>query len=286
MKKRKQISIIKADGERQQFDRSKLEQSLNRAGASTHTTQEIVDHIENELQDGMHTAYIYRHAFSLLRRLEERTVAARYSIRRSVLELGPSGYPFEIYIAEIFKGLGYTTETQQIVKGKCATHEVDMIAHNDTTHIGAEIKFHNSLGIKTDLKVALYVEARFRDIFLNSLNNTNIKYIEEGWLITNTKFTQSAIEYARCVKMNLLGWNYPKNRSLHDLIYETRVYPITCLSTLTYQEKLNLLSRKHVLCKDFGSDIDLLKEIGVKPSKIATVVEESQALCTGDYRIE
>lgn len=271
-----QFYIKKANGEVEIFNSHKLRRSLERAGASKKVTDKIVFEINKKTKSGARSSDIYALAFSLLHKYERHPIAGRYAIRRAVLELGPSGYPFEDYVSKIFEGLGYTSVTQQIVRGECVSHEVDILAHTDTRYIGAELKFHNSMGIKTDLKVALYVHARFEDI--KQTHNAESR-IDEGWLITNTKFTKNAISFAQCAGLTLLGWNYPKNRSLQKLIEETRVYPITCLSTLTAKEKTNLLTKKMVLCKDLENDTDVLTEAGVASSKLATVVEESQALC-------
>lgn len=285
MKEYREIYVIKADGEKELFLQSKLERSLKKTGTSKKLIKEIVDHVNAEIEDGMTTSEIYKHAFSLLRKSEEKTVAARYSIRRGVFALGPSGFPFENYVAEIFTALGYNTRIQQVIQGKCATHEVDLVAEKDNHRISAEIKFHNRLGIKTDLKVVLYVHARFLDIHEQE-NFGEGDMVREAWLITNTKFTKSSISYAKCVDLKLLSWFYPNKRGLYDLITQTRVYPITCLSTLSDREKKNLLDQKIVLCRDLGEDTDALQRAGVAPAKIATVIAESQALCTGDHRIE
>ena len=65
------VLITKADGEREQFDPGKLEQSLERAGASPSVRAHVVDKIVKELRDGMFTEDIYRHAFELLRQQED-----------------------------------------------------------------------------------------------------------------------------------------------------------------------------------------------------------------------
>ena len=111
-----QIYITKANGDRELFDAKKLSLSLKHSGASDLAVQEVIDHIVKELKDEMSTTYIYRHAFSLLRKIEQQPVAARYSLRRAILELGPTGFPFEDYIAKIFSGLGYSTATEQMIE--------------------------------------------------------------------------------------------------------------------------------------------------------------------------
>ena len=126
------------------------------------------------------------------------------------MELGPSGFPFEQFVAEIFRSKGYETVTDQIVLGGCVEHEIDVVAWKKDELIMNEVKFHGDIGLKSDLKVVLYVHARFEDLAENVYEYGGKTHkLTGGWLITNTKFTVSAIKYAVCKKMNIVGWNYP-----------------------------------------------------------------------------
>ncbi len=283
---RREVNVIKASGESEPFNADKLKRSLRRAGATSEACNSIVEHVLEELQPGMSTTHIYRHAFSLLRKIEQRPVAARYSMRRAVFGLGPTGFPFEGYVAEVYRHMGYQVENGVMIEGKCAEHEVDLIAYNETECIAAELKFHNSPGIKTDLKTALYVRERFDDIQKKPHHHNDFPNISRGILITNTKFTRSAIEYGKCAQLELLGWNYPKKNNLEDMIRKTGIYPITALTTLTQREKIALLSQKIVMCNGLAERNQVLEEIGVAPEKIATVIEESQALCSFSDKLE
>ena len=120
--------ITKADGEQESFDPAKLERSLALAGASTTMRAKILAHIVHELRPNMMTEDIYRHAFEILRREESIPVAARYSIKRAVFALGPSGFPFEQFLAEILRAHGWKTQTGAALMGRCAPHEVDVYA--------------------------------------------------------------------------------------------------------------------------------------------------------------
>ncbi|MEK7062400.1 MAG: ATP cone domain-containing protein, partial [Patescibacteria group bacterium] len=124
------IEIIKANGERETFDLQKLRNSLIRARATTSVADRIAKHIEQELKDGMTTRDIYRHAFEILER-ELKPVALRYSLRKAVMDLGPSGFPFEKFVAEIFKAKGFQTQTDVVMPGRCVSHEVDVVAWNE-----------------------------------------------------------------------------------------------------------------------------------------------------------
>jgi hypothetical protein len=268
----KQILITKQDGTKEPFDADKLRRSFYHSGATDKASEEAIKHIENELKDGMTTSEIYKHAFSYLEQ-KEKPIAARYSMKRAVLALGPSGYPFENFIAEILRAKGYAVEVGKMVQGACVEHEVDIIAEKDGQKIGGEVKFHNKLGIRSDLKVTLYVHARFEDI-----RNGKIQ-IDEDWLITNTKFTSNAIKYGNCVSMKMISWNYPKVGNLHDLINETGVQPITALTTLSGTEKSKLMEQKVALCRNIENNEEILKSIGLKGQKLEDIMKESRALC-------
>lgn len=253
--------ILKADGTEEEFDEGKLRASLAKSGATEPEVEEVVSHIVTELHDGMTTAEIYRHAFSLLEH-SDRPVARRYSLRRAILDLGPSGFPFEDFLAEMFKAKGFECLTRQTVLGACVPHEVDVVAYDAKELIMVEAKFHNELGAKTDLKVALYVKARFDDLRENTYDygGTNRK-VTGCWLVTNTKFSSTAIEYGRCNDLTLIGWNYPEKGNLQDMIESLTLHPVTCLATLSSGEKKALLEARVVLCSDIKRRPEVLQEI-------------------------
>lgn len=214
------MEIVKANGERETFVPEKLEASLLRAGASPEEVKGVVDHIVATLRDGMTTKELYEHAFRYLAEWKK-PVAKRYSLRRALMEMGPTGFPFEDLVAEILKEKGFETLTRQTVLGGCVPHEVDVVAWNKKKLIMVEAKFHNELGTKSDLKTALYIKARFDDLKDNVYDyGGEDRKLTEGWLVTNTKFSSTAIHYGICQNLVMIGWNYPEKGNLEDLIGE------------------------------------------------------------------
>ncbi|MCC2631032.1 MAG: ATP-cone domain protein [Candidatus Paceibacter sp.] len=268
------VMIRKASGELEAFDMVKLEHSLRRSHASSALIQKVVAKIVAEVEDGMSTHDIYHKAFGLLHSLE-RPSAIRYSLRRAIMDLGPSGFPFEKFVAEIFRSKGYESVTDQVVLGSCVEHEVDVVAWKGEELIMSEVKFHNELGLKSDLKVVLYVKARFED-----LSETMFDYggrqrkMSDGWLITNTKFTLSAIKYAECKNLKIIGWNYPVDGSLKDMIEASGLHPLTSLNSLSEHDKKMLLEKGIVLCKALKDDHSMLQSIGLSEANIEAVLEE------------
>jgi hypothetical protein len=274
------IFVIKADGSREAFDVSKLEGSLKRAGASSKDAEVIINTISNDLTDGMTTHDIYHRAFALLHS-ENRPVAFRYSLKRAIMELGPSGFPFEDYVAEIFKSKGFETLTGQMVRGKDVDHEIDVVAWNDEKLIMVEAKFHNQLGVKSDLKIALYVKERFDDLSQVTFDyGKKGRALDEGWLVTNTKFTSKAIEYGskQGKRLVMIGWNYPDDDNLHDMIVRAKLHPLTCLVSLDGHAKKELLNNGVVLCKAIANDPNLLDSVGVFGEAAKKVLEEINSL--------
>lgn len=255
------------------FEESKLLSSLHRSGASEEAAQEVAAEVQKELYSGISTNEIYRRAFAHLRD-NRRGVAARYSLKRAVLEFGPSGFPFEEYLAELFRAEGYAAKTDQIIKGVCVEHEVDVVAVKDGITTYVEAKFHNTAGFKSDLKTSLYVKARMDDI-REAVGAEHMK----GLLVTNTKFTDKALQYAQCRRLDLLGWDYPQTNNLHDRIEAAKLYPITALTQLSRREKTALLNDKVVLCNDLPREGNALLRAGVRGKRADSVLEEVGALC-------
>jgi len=273
----KNITIVKADGKRESFDIEKLRFSLMHSGATQEAAEEVVNHFMPELHNGMTTSEIYHHAFDILRKISA-PVARSYSLRRAVMDLGPSGFPFEDFVAEILRAKGFTCLTRQTVLGGCVAHEVDVVAYNDKKLIMVEAKFHNELGTKSDIKVALYIKARFDDIGENVFNyGGENRKVTDSWLITNTKFSSTAIHYGVCHNMTLIGWNYPERGNLQQMIEEERLHPVTCLNSLSDSDKRTLLSHGIVLCSSIRSNPEVIQQFlgaGANEKAIITEINE------------
>jgi len=274
-----QLSVTKASGERSPFSEEKIRTSLRRSGADEDQIDFILQEVEKQLYDGMTTKKIYRIAFSLLKS-GSRHLAARYHLKEAIMELGPSGYPFEKYVAELMKFQGFKTRVGQILQGKCVTHEIDVIAEKADQLMLVECKYHNQRGISCNVKIPLYIHARFNDVEAQALNTPGYASRQrKGSIVTNTRFTADAIQYAGCSGISLLGWDHPFGNGLKDLIDHSRLYPITCLTSLTMAEKTTLLNREIVLCSELKSNGKLLASIGVKTGRSATVLNEVHQLC-------
>lgn len=270
--------ILKADGTKESFDPTRLVASLVRAGAGGHTAERIAEQMSASIIPGTTSHEIYSRAFGLLRR-EARPVAARYALRRALLELGPTGHPFEDFIAHLFKAEGWRVETRKIIKGKCVSHETDLYASHpgENVHLAAELKYHNDPAYKTDLKVALYVKSRFDDIFACHPHERSFP-IDRGLLITNTKFTSEAIAYSECAGVELLGWGYPDANNLFMRMSEAKVYPITALTDLSRAEKRLLIENRTIAVDQVLSDRIRLDPLHLTPERVGELLAEADGM--------
>ena len=278
----KEVLLVKTDGTKELYEPHKLRNSLVRAGAGNHSADKVLtdvadfieERLKNKRKSEITVTELYRTAFDCLKKYAG-DAALRYSLKRSIFELGPTGFPFEKYIAHIFSEQGFETLTGQMVMGNCVPHEVDLVAWNKEKLVMGEVKYHNDQASKTDLKVALYVSARYADIKGNVFDYGGVpRKISDWYLITNTKFTDTAITYATCNGVNLLSWTFPEDNNLHDMIEDTKSHPITCLTAISNIQKKMLIDKDIILCRQLHKNIPLMKDLGLDMGTIERALEE------------
>lgn len=273
------FDVVKSSGEVVRFSVEKLKRSLLRSGADDKAVEHIIDIVRDELYQGISTKEIYNRAFALLKK-KKSVYASKYKLKKAIYELGPTGFPFEKFIAALLFYSGYETKTGQILQGRCVDHEVDVVALKNGQHIVAECKFHSEEGRNCNVKVPLYIHSRYRDIVAYG---TELKYTKitpnEGWVVTNTRFTKDAIEYGTCAGLVLLSWDYPKGDSLKERIDRLGLYPITVSTLLSSREKQFLLSRDVVLCRELVNDAFYLDHLGISNGRKIKILAEVSSLC-------
>lgn len=259
------VNVLKANGEKEVFSEEKLRDSIKRAGIPKTLENGVLIHIKTKLYENIPTAEVYKHIVEFLDKSAPFT-KSKYSLKQAIMDLGPSGYPFEDLVSEIFKAEGYITEVRSILTGKCVSHEIDVLMQDraKTKKIMVEAKFHNAPGIKTDVHVALYTNARFNDL--------REKYdLDEAWIVTNTKITSDALDYALCSNMKIISWSYPEGKGLRDFVEKESLHPITGLNSLSNEEKRRLLDEHIILCRQIlqkPENLDILSIPNDKKEKI------------------
>ncbi len=274
------INLIKASGDKQEFSEKKYRESLRRSGVSEKLIDEAVKEIALKVAEGTTTKELYEKTHQFLA-IKERPSAGRYSLKQAIMKLGPSGYPFEHFIADLLQKQGYKVEVGKTVQGKCVTHEIDVIASKDNECVMLECKFHNRRGTYSSIKTSLYVKARFDDIEILCKGN---KAPNKCWLVTNTRLSSQALQFAECVKMKVLSWAYPKDGGIEKMVEDVHLYPVTCLTRLSKKDVRNLIRNDVVTCFDIPNSVEVLRRLGFDNTKIKNLVDEAKALCKGERK--
>jgi len=268
------VSVTKASGETESFDVLKLRGSLNKAGADAKVIDAIAGDIKDWLYEGVSTRKIYARAFRMLRR-QNRINALRYKLKKSLYEFGPTGYPFEHFIGEIFKRRGFSVEVGKVLQGKCITHEMDVIARRNSEQFFIECKYSRDQGHRVSIQVPLYVRSRIDDIVMKRKTmQVNHGSSYSGGIATNTRFSTDSINYAKCSDLYLLGWDYPDGDGLKEIIERERIFPITILDLLTKTQKFQLLEQGIVTCKQLIDNKKILEEFDMGGRKLRNVADD------------
>ena len=269
------VNVIKFNGEKEPFSEQKIIDSARRVGVPEELHGELLRHITSKLYENIPTAEIFTEIKKFLKEKGHHAYSTRYNLKNSLAQLGPSGYPFEKYLARLLEEYGYLTKTNQVLAGACVRHEIDVVAkRNDTTHL-IEAKFHSKHGVRTDVKTALYIKARYEDILSNWKEGTPLL----PWMITNTRFTTDCQKYADCISMKLTSWDYPRGKSLREMIEAKNLHPVTILDSLSKKERNTLLDSGIVTCKQVESDKKKLESLLPKHS-MQKIRNEAKAVCS------
>jgi len=254
--------IYKSDGRKVKFNPNKILSTCIRAGASRSIAQRILKKVSSDVYNEMKTSDIYKLVLQAIS--EEKNgvgLHQRYQLKEAIMRLGPSGFAFENYVADLLPY--YDLEVYGIrvkIKGKCTVHEIDVIGVSDTRQFMIECKHDSYHGSYVGLKVALYTHARFLD--------TSPRFFGE-MIFCNSKISESAKKYANCIGQQVYSWRYPSEKSLEKIIGKNKLYPITILN-LTSKELeifygIDLMIAKDLLEYDA---VKLSKKTGISPKRI------------------
>ena len=274
-----EIKVTKASGAVETLNIDKLRSSLTRSGADRVQADETIERILKVIEPKTSTRKIYKLARKYLRQLNNAS-GLRYSLKISLQKLGPSGYPFEKYFGAILENYGYEVKVGIILEGRCVQHEVDVLAIKDNEVSLYECKYRNKPANTTDVKVAMYVNSRFRDI-KPVINEEYPGRKFRGCLVTNTRFTSDAVTYADCSGLHIISWGYPQKGSLERLIEDKRLYPVTIISGINSALVRSLIAHDIILLKDLaGMDVkDMMRMLSLPGKKASALRKQADDLC-------
>lgn len=270
---RKTRKIVKSTGELEWFSAQKLKRSLERTGLIPKYCSDIAKEVAVKVKAGDRTKDIFKQTMKLVEK-KSPVAAVHYSLKKSILELGPAGFTFEHYVAKYFETIGFNTYVGVVLQGQFVRHEVDVVASKKNYQLYAECKFHNASGKKNDVKIPLYVKARWDDL-KNGPDGQNLKGY---YLVSNTAFTKDAIEYSKGCGLHLLGINAPEEESFLEKIKKLKLYPITSLKRLKKMYVQELLQKKIILCSELQMNPKILFKLGMTHAEVEIVLNDINKL--------
>lgn len=239
---RRRYYILKSDGRSVPFNFGKVKATCLRAGANNKLATKVARKISEKIYPGISTRQIYQMVLDTLKIENQDVVGHKYRLKEAIMQMGPAGFPFENYVSIILAAYGFDIKSRRSkMQGTCITHEIDIVATSDNANkYMIECKFHNSSGIYTGIKEALYTHARFLDLK---------GQFDKEMLVCNTKVSVDAITYGKCVGQEILSWRYPDGKGLEKIIEDKGLYPATILG-LNKKELQNLSENNMMLAKN------------------------------------
>jgi hypothetical protein len=242
--------IVKNNGESVEFNPQKIQRTLRRTGATPDVIKTVMTDVEKRLRTGMTTRELSRLVRDVLRQ-ESTSLAHRYNLKGALLKLGPAGFKFEKYVAEILNAYGYTTELPEELQGACVRHEVDVVARKAGRTVMIEAKFRNDFSHFVRLKDTMATWTRFND-----LNDGAAKklcpHFDQVWIVTNGQISSRSKRFGECKQMHMIGWNYPRTESLANMVDHAYLYPVTVIDALSHAEIESLAEHNYLLCRDLA----------------------------------
>lgn len=243
--------VVKKNGEEQLFNPEKLCGSIKMTGVSDDLSNQVCGIVASSIASDISSNEIFKITRKYLYQYDP-GVAAVYALERGLSALGPSGFLFEQYVAAVMDSLNYKVRTNVYAEGEGVTHEVDVWAEKGNVVFVVEAKYRNDYKAKTHINQVMYADARLGDIrrAAKKRGDTREYYM---WVVTNTKFTDSAINYVAHRDLQLMGWDFPKYINLMKIVYDKKLYPVTVLPSITAKALKKMASNNIVLVKDLRS---------------------------------
>jgi hypothetical protein len=270
------VLVVKWDGRTEEFEPNKIVRTLTRMGAPQSVAEEIADDLTDKIEEGMTTKEIYDMAVTELETHRE-VVEFRRDLRDGLARIG-SGFIFEDYVRLLLEEYGYKVSGNVVIQGACVNHEVDSIAERDSETIYVEMKHHSVLERYTPFEVTLSAKAKWDDLQAGCDKGLNDCSFDRVLIVTNTRLTKHAQQYAECVGIEHFGWNTPRGRGIDWFIENKKLYPVTILRTVTDEERDQLYAHKIMTLNQLVKADSKL--VGLPESRVKELLDETHRVFT------
>ncbi len=250
------LKVTKSDGKKERFDWEKYHHSLKQAELNSKFIPQLTNYLKSHLYNEIPTREVYETTKKFLQQLPQKKPFYLYQLREAIATL--DSIAFEKYISQLLAAHGYTTKWNVLVAGQCIEHQVDVIAEKDNHLIMVECKHHRNYHRDSGLGKVMELYARLRDVnqLRGALTYTTEEpvsryHFDQAWLITNTKLSYHAIQYANCKRLTLTAWRFGHLLSLEHMSQNVHLYPLTILGISTQESAalvpLNIITTHDIL---------------------------------------
>ena len=248
--------IIKANGEKEEFEKEKIIRTLSRSDVERNKAEEIAKEIEKNVSEGDTTRYIYKLILKELDKLEPISSFV-YKLREAISKI--DSLKFELYIKQVLEANGYTCIWNKVINGDCITHQIDIIAEKDFIYF-VECKHHLNHHKMFGLGGVLEIQARLEDLKDGYKKGKNKFNFKQAWLINNAKISNHAKRYAKAKNIKLTGWRFGGDESLEWLVQKKKIYPISVLK-IDENSKKRLFNNNILTIQDLFKKSDFVRKI-------------------------
>ena len=237
--------VKKADGSLQLFDREKVVRTCLRMGANRQVAYEVAEKVERRLYKGISTAKILQMIFQFMRRYKP-GVGNLFDLRKG-LSLMVSKPEFEVFVQVLLAHNGFEVTPNQLLDGRCVEHEVDAIARKNGVTFFVEAKHHSSYHTQTGLDESRIARAVLEDVIEGFALGKSDQKIDRAMIVTNTRYSDHAIQYGKCRDILQIGWSSPTDHGLQNMIEGNNLLPLSCLRGLSIDARMKLANSGIVL---------------------------------------
>ena len=272
------IRVRKADGRFEPFDRRKIVRTCMKLRVERAEAERIADKISKLVYDGIPTSEILSAIYEEVKKVRPEYEHA-HDLREAISMMRPKP-DFEYFIGVTLSSLGYRVESARILDGRCVDHEIDGVAMKGDEVLMVEVKHHVNPHTYTGLDVILAVHSTLRDLVEGYRLGLHSYPFTAALVACNTKISQHAERYARCVGIRYMGWRYPRAFALEDLIARHKLYPTTMLRILKRDHIERLGDRGIVTLKQLiETDTNRLMEIlGISGKEVEEIKDKARAI--------
>ncbi len=276
------VYVIKANGQKQLFDKEKVVRSSMRMGVSRKNAEMIAQNIEKKIYNGIDTKKIFQMVLKQIHKCKPKT-KHQICLRRALALIKPMP-DFEHFIQIILSENGYDVTPNRIIKGKCSEHEVDAIVVKNGVRYIVEVKHHFNYHTPTGLDVGRIAFAVLEDISEGHSLGLNDLKIDKAMIVCNTKLSSHAKNYTRCKGIDHIGWNSPRERDLQMMIEEKKLYPLTYLNGLKTSDIEKFSSVGIILLKEIiENNLSILrKKTGLRKDQLSLMVEKTEKILSNN----